>query len=64
VITQLAEIEAARLLSNHNAAQLSPAEHAEIEEVGFARFLRRKILSVFGYPIISSAVSASRALAA
>jgi len=64
VITQLAEIEAARLLSNHNAAQLSPAEHAEIEEVGFARFLRRKILSVFGHPIISSAVSASRALAA
>jgi small-conductance mechanosensitive channel/CRP-like cAMP-binding protein len=64
LITQLAEIEAARLLSNHNADQLSPAEHAEIEEVGFASFLRRKISSFFGHPIISSAVSKSRALAA
>jgi small-conductance mechanosensitive channel/CRP-like cAMP-binding protein len=64
VITQLAEIEAARLLSNHNAAQLSAAEHAEIEEVGFARFLRRRILRFFGHPIISSAAASSRALAA
>jgi small-conductance mechanosensitive channel/CRP-like cAMP-binding protein len=64
VITQLAEIEAARLLSNHNAAQLSPAEHAEIEEVGFATFLRRKIFGFFGHPIISSGVSTSLALAA
>ena len=64
LITQLAEIEAARLLSNRDAARLSPAEHAEIEEVGFASFMRRKILSFFGHPIISSAVSTSRALAA
>jgi small-conductance mechanosensitive channel/CRP-like cAMP-binding protein len=64
LITQLAEIEAARLLSNHNVAPLSPAEHAEIEEVGFACFLRRKILSFFGHPIISSGAGTSRALAA
>ena len=64
LITQLAEIEAARLLSNRDAARLSPAEHAEIEEVGFASFMRRKILSFFGHPIISSAVCTSRARAA
>jgi CRP-like cAMP-binding protein len=64
LITQLAEIEAARLLSNLDAARLSLAEHAEIEEVGFASFLRRKILSFFGHPIISGGVSTSRALAA
>jgi small-conductance mechanosensitive channel/CRP-like cAMP-binding protein len=50
LITQLAEIEAARLLSNRNEAQLSPAEHAEIEKVGFASFLRRKIRQFFGQP--------------
>ena len=50
LITQLAEIEAARLLSNRSAAQLSSAEHAEIEKVGFAAFLRRKIRQFFGQP--------------
>jgi len=50
LITQLAEIEAARLLSIRDAARLSPAEHAEIEEVGFASFMRRKILSFLAIP--------------
>ena len=47
LIEQLAEIEAARLLSNRDAAVLSADEHAEIEQCGFADFLRRKILRFF-----------------
>jgi CRP-like cAMP-binding protein len=51
LIAQLAEIEAARMSSNRDMARLTAPEHAEIEEVGFARFLRRKILRFFGHPL-------------
>jgi small-conductance mechanosensitive channel/CRP-like cAMP-binding protein len=51
VITQLAEIEAARMSSNRDLARLTAPEHAEIEEIGFSRFLRRKILGFFGHPV-------------
>jgi small-conductance mechanosensitive channel/CRP-like cAMP-binding protein len=48
LIARLAEIEAARILSNRDLARLTPAEHAEIVAVGFAGFLHRKILGFFG----------------
>jgi CRP-like cAMP-binding protein len=48
LIGQLTELEAARLISNRDAARLSPAEHAEIGAVGIAAFLRGRILRFFG----------------
>jgi CRP-like cAMP-binding protein len=48
LIGQLTELEAARLISNRDAALLSPAEHAEIGEVGIAAFVRARILKFFG----------------
>ena len=37
-------------LANRRAGRLSASEQAEIEKIGFAGFLRRKIQGFFGHP--------------
>jgi CRP-like cAMP-binding protein len=50
LIAKLSEVEAVRILANRHAGRLTASEQAEIEKLGFAGFLRRKIQRFFAHP--------------
>jgi CRP-like cAMP-binding protein len=50
LIAELSDVEARRVLANRDAEQLSPADRAEIQTLGFAGFLRRRIQAFFSPP--------------